>query len=255
MAVAAAAGRRTPCAGLCMTGLLASIRSADEALIALHGGADIIDCKEPADGALGALPARDIRAVVAVVGGKRPVSATTGRPAPDARALREQIEATADCGVDMVKFGLYDSDAASQMLAAVRPGVADLKLVAVCFADRYDPNDLLPQLADAGVYGAMLDTHDKHAGSLTECRTRQWIAGFVDAAHSVGLVCGLAGRLRSDDIARLLPIGADYLGFRSALCVGDRAAGIDPDAVARVRRRIPTRTTKKAPRHRRMEAV
>jgi (5-formylfuran-3-yl)methyl phosphate synthase len=36
-----------------MSGFLASVRSAEEALLALAGDADIVDVKEPSSGALG----------------------------------------------------------------------------------------------------------------------------------------------------------------------------------------------------------
>ena len=47
-----------------MMRLLVSVRSVHEALVAARGGADFIDCKEPARGALGDLPMADVRAIV-----------------------------------------------------------------------------------------------------------------------------------------------------------------------------------------------
>ena len=47
-----------------MIRLLASVKDTDEAEIALSGGADIIDFKDPAHGALGALPVEVIAAGV-----------------------------------------------------------------------------------------------------------------------------------------------------------------------------------------------
>ncbi len=61
-----------------MTMMLASVRSLDEALIALEGGADLIDLKEPSRGALGALDHAAVRICVQAIGGRRPVSATIG---------------------------------------------------------------------------------------------------------------------------------------------------------------------------------
>jgi len=53
------------------------------------------------------------------------------------------------------------------------------------------------------------------------------------------LLCGLAGSLCETDIDTLLPLGADYLGFRGALCAGGlRTDGIDAAALARVRGRL-----------------
>lgn len=47
-----------------MTLMLASVRSQEEAEIALAQGADIIDCKEPAHGALAALPLNIVHDIV-----------------------------------------------------------------------------------------------------------------------------------------------------------------------------------------------
>ena len=59
-----------------MTAFLASVMSAEEAGLALEGGADVIDLKDPTSGALGALPVAVIRAAVDRIAGRRPVSAT-----------------------------------------------------------------------------------------------------------------------------------------------------------------------------------
>ena len=58
-----------------MSQLLISVTSVEEAKLALIHGADIIDLKDPASGALGALPLPIIQAVLALVDGKKPVSA------------------------------------------------------------------------------------------------------------------------------------------------------------------------------------
>ena len=47
-------------------------------------------------------------------------------------------------------------------------------------------------------------------------------------------------RTQDRDIAPLLALGPEYLGFRGALCAGrQRGAGLDADAMARVRLAIP----------------
>ena len=52
------------------------------------------------------------------------------------------------------------------------------------------------------------------------------------------LLCGLAGSLRAADVPALAPLGADYLGFRSALTAGGRADPLDPSRVAALRQAI-----------------
>src|SRR5471030_2493495 len=102
-----------------MTGFLASARSADEALLALAGGADIIDAKEPAAGALGRVAADVLRAIVAAIAGSRPVSATIGDLELRPDAVLAAAEATAACGAAIVKIGIFTGDF-QETIAALR---------------------------------------------------------------------------------------------------------------------------------------
>ena len=60
--------------------LLISVRSRDEALAALTGGADIIDAKDPGAGALGAVSLPTFASIADSIGGEVPVTAA-GFPA------------------------------------------------------------------------------------------------------------------------------------------------------------------------------
>jgi uncharacterized protein (UPF0264 family) len=219
-----------------MTGFLASVRSAEEAVLALAGGADIIDAKEPASGALGRVDAETLAAIIRTVAGRCPVSATIGDLdlAPDLVAAA--VGATAAIGADIVKIGLFPG-ALDDTLAALQPITArGVRLVAVLFADRApDLAGIVARCADTGFYGVMLDTADKSGGVLTAHLGLPALAGFVALARSRRLISGLAGSLRLADIAGLMPLGADYLGFRSALCVGGRGGVVDSRAVRAVR--------------------
>ena len=63
--------------------LLASVTNETEALLCAHLAADIIDAKNPLQGALGALPLATVKAVRARVPRHVPVSATIGDPTDD----------------------------------------------------------------------------------------------------------------------------------------------------------------------------
>jgi (5-formylfuran-3-yl)methyl phosphate synthase len=73
--------------------LLVSVADAEDARAAVEGGADIVDAKDPAQGALGPVAPATLEAIVQAVDGARPVSAAVGdalvaRPDGDrARAL------------------------------------------------------------------------------------------------------------------------------------------------------------------------
>lgn len=231
-----------------MTGLLASVRDAREARLALAGGADLIDLKEPAAGALGAVLPEVVREVVALVAlvaparGTSPVrvSATIGDLPLQPARVEPAVRAVAACGVDFVKIGFFAGDAAA-CLRALAPLAHETGLIAVLFADRAPDFALLPHLGRAGFRGAMLDTADKR-GSLRAHLADRDLARFVAATHALGMLAGLAGSLRVEDVRPLAALAPDYLGFRGALCgAGGRSAGLDAAALAGVRAALGVR--------------
>lgn len=216
--------------------LLASVADPEEAETALVLGAEVLDLKDPRTGALGGWPPERLEAAVARFGGRVILSATTGDLPMDPACLRHAAERVAATGVDVVKIGFFANEGRAEVLAALRPLVArGVRLVAVLMADR-DPDlrELAP-FVDAGFAGVMLDTADKRGGGLRAHLDDARLARFVDDVHGLGLLCGLAGSLRVADIAPLAGLGADYLGFRGALCGGDRTDRIDPRAFRRIR--------------------
>ncbi|MBE0435773.1 MAG: hypothetical protein IBX56_08225, partial [Methylomicrobium sp.] len=61
-----------------MTGMLASVSKLDEALRILNFEVDIIDLKQPSQGALGALDTMTVARIVKAINGQCPISATVG---------------------------------------------------------------------------------------------------------------------------------------------------------------------------------
>lgn len=218
---------------------LASVTNADEALTALAHGAVVIDAKDPAQGALGALPPAVVSSIVRAVAGRAPVSATIGDLPAEAHVMVAAARATAQAGAEIVKAGFFETQGAEAAIAAL--GAANLgaaRLAAVLMADRIPALDLIPHLARAGFSVVMLDTADKAAGSLAQLMPAAALAAFVSSAHVHGLRAGLAGSLRIEDIARLMPLAPDFLGFRGALCGRGRASRIEANRVAAVRASI-----------------
>ncbi|MFA5958698.1 (5-formylfuran-3-yl)methyl phosphate synthase [Hyphomicrobium sp.] len=215
---------------------LASVTSAGEAEIALTGGADIIDCKDPASGALGALDIDTVREIVARVGGRLPVSATIGDLPSDPDVL---VTATADMartGVDVVKIGFFGGDDPRLAIWALGAAhAASTRLVAVLMADQDPDFALVPELAAAGFAGVMLDTADKAAGGLTTVLPVARLTEFLHLAREHGLFAGLAGSLKESDIAVLTLLEPDMLGFRGALCSSGRVSAIEFNRVVAVR--------------------
>lgn len=236
-------------ARLPQTQLLISVRSADEAEVALMGGADIIDVKEPVRGILGAAPMQVTRDIVKRIGGKRPVSATVG-DIPLDQALAAS-EATAATGVDYVKIGAFPGgDLASGLMAHKSLADKGVQLILVMFAD-LEPNLRLVRVAaEAGFKGVMFDTARKLSGflrsvaredrgNLRNILSDRQLRTFVSAAHEAGVMAGLAGSLDNDDIPELMALQPDVLGFRGAACKGGaREGALELSAVAALRNEI-----------------
>ena len=222
-----------------MTGFLASVTLPAEAEIVLAAGADIIDLKDPQGGALGALPASAIRAAVATIAGRKTVSATAGDLPMLPATVADAVARIAELGVDIVKVGLFrGGDWTGCINALSRQAAGGTRIVAVLFADQAPDFTILERLRDNGFAGAMLDTADKRGGGLRDHLTEPALAAFVRRARDNGLMSGLAGSLRLADVAPLLALAPDYLGFRGALCTAGRSSTIDPERVHTVRAAI-----------------
>ncbi|MGB5831316.1 MAG: (5-formylfuran-3-yl)methyl phosphate synthase [Thiohalocapsa sp.] len=226
-----------------MTGLLASVTDPVEAELALSAGADLIDCKDPSRGALGALPVAMINAIREQVGVRCPLSATAGDLPTEAASLIPAVRSIAATGVDLVKLGLLQTAGISKTLLAIAPLAARHRLIAVLFADRSPPLSDIPNLAAAGFHGVMLDTANKSFGRLCDSMSADQLADFVGLARAHQLLCGLAGSLEVRDIPELALLRPDYLGFRGALCERERTSRLSVSACARVRGALPRQVT------------
>ena len=224
-----------------MTAMLASVRTLDEALFALEAGADFIDLKEPSQGALGALDHAAVRVCVNAIGGRRPVSATIGDiVSMEPREMATAVERMAATGVDYIKIGFFVHPRSFDCAAALTTLARKTRLVVVMFADETYDLALVDALANVGFSGAMLDTAHKTGKTLREWRKEKELREFVRRARAHGLLTGLAGSLGKEDIAPLLAIEPDYLGFRGALCSrSKRNQNLDAEAFARIRSAIP----------------
>jgi dihydroneopterin aldolase len=222
-----------------MTRMLASVQDANEAQLALDGGADIIDFKDPSHGALGALDPELIAQGLRRVNNGTFTSATTGDWPLDPVVLTQAVRRIGETGVDYVKLGLIPGPSLQQCVEALAATTSEYRLVAVLFADRGVPIEILPILRAAGFKGAMIDTFDKQAGGLRRHMTEGQLRAFVGAARGAGLMSGLAGSLRIDDVPALLSIEPDLLGFRGALCEGaDRRTALSMERIRAVRKTV-----------------
>jgi (5-formylfuran-3-yl)methyl phosphate synthase len=221
--------------------LLVSVVSAEEAARAVAGGADIVDVKDPDEGALGAPAPRVLSEVARVVGDAAPVSVALGDlpdlPHTAALAARGAVLG----GADYVKIGLRgvgDPDRATAIMAAVvdavGPGTA---VIAAAYADAeaLDPPALaarwLPRLVErTQIAGALVDTFVKDGRGLYAWLSEAELTELIARTRRAGGSFAVAGQLRLGDLRR---VQADIVGVRSAVCRdGDRTARLETDLVA-----------------------
>lgn len=204
-----------------------------EAIEAARGGAQIIDVKDPATGALGAATPRVVREVRDVTPPGLPVSAALGDGPFEPRAAVRAAVLAARCGASFVKIGLRDTSAgrALDTLRAVRASLSQtVHLIVASFADfrragSPDPVDI-PRLAHAaGAQGCLIDTAIKDGRGLFHWLDDVALQSFVTACRGRGLLSALAGSLAPADLPLLAAIRPDIVGVRGAACAGDRVHG------------------------------
>ncbi len=223
-----------------MTGMLASVNSEAEALLVLSADVDIIDLKQPALGALGALDVATVKQLVSTIDGRCPVSATIGDMSAQPDPVFQAVKAMSETGVDYIKIGFFpggDWQGTVKKLSVLTQ--QDHNLIAVLFADTQPDLNIISLLKEAGFTGVMLDTMDKRKGSLTQLMTKSEISQFVIQAKSRQLLCGLAGSLGLEEIPELLTYKPDYLGFRGAMCeMHLRVGKLNKQAIMQIRHSI-----------------
>lgn len=230
--------------------LLISVRDVNEARLALAAGADLIDLKEPDAGALGAVDSRVARDIVKAIAGCRRTSATVGDLPADAAILAQAARRTASAGVDYVKIGFMPAPGADvcAVICALAPVAAKVPLISVLFADAMPEGDLVTASSAAGFAGVMLDTAAKGVGRLLDHVDVFGLGEFIASAKAKGLICGLAGSLRREDISQLAMLAPDYLGFRGAACIENRrGAELDAGRVALLRQTLDGTAARPAP--------
>ena len=223
-----------------MTGMLASVTSVEEAQIVLKAGVDIIDLKNPEQGALGALQTHVVATVVKSISGKIITSATVGDIESNDPSLSKLIVNMANTGVDYVKVGLFDDYANESFIEVLNQAAKqNIKIILVIFAENYSTLSLQDYLLKSEISGLMLDTKNKIGENLLSLIKYEELADFVRSAKKHGLITGLAGSLRYEDISLLLDIEPDYLGFRGALCAeNDRVKSIEAKKVTQIRKAV-----------------
>ncbi|HMP02087.1 MAG TPA: (5-formylfuran-3-yl)methyl phosphate synthase [Gemmatales bacterium] len=230
-----------------MSRLLVSVRSAAEARVALAGGADVIDVKEPAAGPLGRAEPHVWKDVRQAVGGSAELSLALGELWDWSGADRP--EATWPEGMRWAKVGLAGAAGWSDWPRHwhdLARRIAPVRLVPVAYADaeRAGAPSLLEIIkatqVDPGAAPPakmlLIDTWKKDQRRLLDWYSLLELAHLRAALAQAGIGLALAGRLRLEDVRQLVPLRPALIAVRGLACGGDRLARVQRDRVAVLRR-------------------
>ena len=227
------------------SGLLVSVRDADEAAAAVAGGAAIIDVKDPARGPLGAAHAAAAAAVASTVAGRTAWTMACGELATTAAArcvgdavaaLPPGVAAPAAAKAGPSGLRLPDWQRGFEGFATALP--AGVEPVAVAYADWMAaaspaPAEIIAAAARSGCRTLLIDTYDKSSAGVVEAAPD--LAVWIGRAREAGMAVAVAGRLTHADIGRVAMLGADVIAVRSAVCRGGRLGRVDRTLVAAAR--------------------
>jgi len=223
-----------------------------EVRAALNGGADIVDAKEPARGALGAVSAETLSEIVNQVPPTRAFSIALGDfstvDAVEAAVASVQLpQRTAPSFLKLGFAGTRLPVGIRELLSAAVQAASRLAsppaVVAVGYADSERADSISPDLLltlaqETGTAGVLLDTYVKDGRGLLDWWTPIHLAAWLSEARGRRLITALAGSLSAGDVYAVCRVGPDVIGFRGAACDGGRSGQVSAERVRLLRQHM-----------------
>lgn len=238
-----------------MPKLLVSVRSLEEALVAGEFEIDILDVKEPRNGALGLADLETLKQI-----GKQSFSRPMRRSIA-AGELNQWLQRFHDSsasrfgdlmplelgsvlgGYDFVKVGLAgmadSNDWGDHWLSLMADVPAKVSPVAVAYADYFGCHSPKPTEIIRGCsreprcQTLLIDTYDK-SKQLFDYLDLGEISLLVAEAKALGWQTVIAGSVRVNDFEKVANCGAELVGVRGAITEGDRSSRLCASKLGRL---------------------
>ena len=221
--------------------LLISPKTIEEAKIVVLANVDLIDCKNPEEGSLGAnFPwiIKEMKTLIPTNSSQLLSAAIGDFPNLPGSASLAALGAAVS-GADIIKVGLKGPQNIKEginlmkcVVKAVKNYNKDIKVVTAGYADysRMDTGlDFLsiPTIASkSGADIAMLDTYIKDKYGLFDFLNVSQLIEFKEKANQLNLKVALAGKLNKNVLHKIRKVSPDIIGVRSMVCEGfDRNQG------------------------------
>lgn len=213
--------------------LLISPKTVEEAKIVISAKVDLIDCKNPKEGSLGANFPWIIREMKTLIpnNSNQLLSATIGDfPNLPGSASLAALGAAVS-GADIIKVGLKGPQNVEQGISLMQNVVKAVKnydkniwIVTAGYADYRRMGSNLDYLSiptitsESGADVAMLDTYIKDEKGLFDFLNVNELIEFKKKAHQLNLKVALAGNIRQNVLPNIRKINPDIIGIRSMVC-------------------------------------
>lgn len=220
-----------------MAQMLISVKNVQEADIALRHGADIIDLKDPGQGALGALPITEIHSIIDFVANRKAVSATIGDIPMVPELIVQYVMQLQGIRLNYLKIGFFETPDYLPCLKSISLIKTKCQpLIAVLFAEIRYPDYLIAEIKKAGFIGIMFDTSIKNGSTYQEYFSEKEFEQLASEIAAQQLLFGVAGSLHLSHVDSAKNMKPDFMGFRGGVCQENkRQAALDSEKIIQIK--------------------
>tara|TARA_B100000700_G_scaffold328630_1_gene447102 strand:+ start:477 stop:1187 length:711 start_codon:yes stop_codon:yes gene_type:complete len=187
---------------------------------------DIIDLKNPLNGAIGSWNSNEIIKAIKIYGKRKSISATLGNlkePADIVFKLHEFDE----FGLDFIKFGIFTNNLLEieNLFKSISEKSLKTKIVAVFFAENKKSLNFFSRLNQYNIRNVLIDTYAKDSLDLLNLCSIDFLSKLIKKLKQNNIKIGLAGKLKENQIPQLIDLNPDLIGLRSAVCMQNNRKG------------------------------
>lgn len=185
---------------------------------------DIIDLKDPKEGALGAWKKEEIQEIISLYKGKVSISATLGN-LKTLSEIKKKINLFEELNLDYLKVGFFNDSVINvkKILKYLKNSNFKTKLVVVLFAENKKVINFALNNFDffkkSRINTILLDTKNKKSLGTPEIFSDDFFENFIMSAKIQKINIGLAGKIKIMDLNRLLKLKPNLIGIRGAACI------------------------------------